>query len=168
MSYLFSLGDNHGRVSNNAHKLPASRNGYYQPIAPQPQRPYFQKLGMVISVPKGLVDHYGIVACDSSGAPTVISNSLAYGRVVEQTWADFTQGQPVTVYWGATAEYAPKIIHRARKLLRTPYNIFSSNCEHFVREVYGFLVESPQLQRAGILATIAGVGLLLYAAANEE
>lgn len=104
------------------------------------------KNGTVVSVPKGFVEHVGIIASNPYRGHTVISNSGKYGRVVEQTLSDFSQGKEIAVkgYIGELPSW--QVIRNARSFLNEKYNLFSNNCEHLVTRAHGKVKESPQLK----------------------
>jgi len=104
------------------------------------------KDGTVISVPKGLIEHYGIYTTHPYwGFSTVISNSGKHGKVVEESLQEFSGNKTIKIN-GYPGNLPPnKVVQNARSLLNRPYNVFTSNCEHFVRKVHGEDESSPQL-----------------------
>jgi len=101
----------------------------------------------------GLVFHKGIVSdCWWNDKPMIIDNSLRFG-VAERPWDTFAAGQTVYIQ-----EYpqlpASVVLCRARRMIGIPYNLFSFNCEHFVKICYGQRVESPQVA-AALYAAVA-------------
>lgn len=167
-TYQYSI-DRHRIVRHKFNNSPNGSGYYYEEII-IPQQillPWYQQPGLVISVPKGIVNHFGIVTNRLiNGLPTVISNSGRWGKVVEETWWNFTERQRITVHWGTTPEWRLWVVDRAYSLKEHPYSLFSSNCEHFVRKVYGFREESPQLQAGVALSAIAAV--VLYAITTDN
>lgn len=113
--------------------------------------------GTVVSTPRPGYSHYGITTDRYiNGYPTVISNTSKFGKVVEEPMEDFLGGYDLRMegYWGSLPEYA--VLARARGNLGAQYDLFSRNCEHFVRFVHGLESESPQIQRAVIGALALG------------
>lgn len=118
--------------------------------------------GTVVSTPRPGFRHYGITTDRYiKGYPTVISNTSRFGKVVEESMGDFLGGYDLRIegYWGSLPEYA--VLARARGQLGTQYDLFSWNCEHFVRFVHGLERESPQIQGAVIGAVALGLLFVL-------
>ena len=109
--------------------------------------------GKVIGVRVGPIIHVGIVSDKLYfGEPMVISNSNRAGGVAEEPLGVF-QGPYKLIPMGQPAE-APReqVLARARKKIGTTWNLFSWNCEHFIRHAYGVKPESSQLQNAFVVA----------------
>lgn len=125
--------------------------------------------GTVISVPKNLITHVGIITGSTHiGQPTVIANTPKYGEVVEQTLDDFCNGlnyqiisKPQNFMIGLRA------VQKARQLIGKPYNVFSYNCEHLIAEAFSLKPESPQLQKWTALSLLLGTGLLFLSTSNK-
>lgn len=115
------------------------------------------EVGDVVAVmkPGGLVKHFGVlVGEDLLGNPVVVSASGQHGQVVSQTLAEFCGGQPPERYRVPSRRLPDAdVTWRALRAVGTPYKLFQTNCEHFVRHVHGFPAESPQ-----VLAWFALVG----------
>ena len=123
-------------------------------------------------------DHLGI----SDGNGRVIHNSKARSRVVEESEKEFSGGLPIRVYHEITSDDKIAAYDRARSRVGQAYDLFSDNCEHFVRWAHGLVKESRQLQKytciaAGGLAVTksknplmqaAGAGGLIGAAITPE
>ena len=102
--------------------------------------------GTIVSAPKGLIDHQGIIANDYfNGGYSVISNSGKFGRVIEEPIQSFANGKPIKIIGYPGKKSPNEVVWSARALLNEPYNLFKNNCEHFVRKVHGVKEESPQL-----------------------
>ncbi|GEM_PF-3212366 len=143
--------------------------GNQYPICPQPQQFYnLLPPGTVISVPKGPFDHYGILLYANDGLPYVISNSGKYGKVVLESLSDFAENQEVKIRWYTHEAEVQQVLRRALQLLGKPYSAFSSNCEHFIREISGLPIESPQLRGWGVLGGLALAVAGAIAATQEE
>lgn len=88
--------------------------------------------------------HFGIVV---DWDQNVINASKENGKVVCQSLEVFSGGREVventTIPKNGSLRW--RAISNARQLLDKPYGLIFSNCEHFVREVYGLPVESPQV-----------------------
>ncbi len=110
-------------------------------------------IGSVVYVQSWLIKHYGIISgINELGELVVISNSKTMGCVTEEPLKNFSMGRQTVVagYPGnCCSSYA---IERARSQLGKKYDLFSDNCEHFVRWVYHLKPESPQLQFFSLLA----------------
>ena len=99
--------------------------------------------------------HFGLI--DQTGV-RVIHNSKKHGKVVRESLVDFAGGADVLVCDEVFSRNVTAAIQRAEKAIGLAYNLWSANCEHFVRWAHGLEPASPQLQRA--LATAAGLALL--------
>lgn len=99
--------------------------------------------GEVISVrhPQGY-QHLGIY----SGQGTVIHASKDVGCVVEHLLHEFSGGRQISRHGSSTRLQPWLVVENARRQIGRRYQLFSYNCEHFVREVSGFAPTSPQLQ----------------------
>jgi hypothetical protein len=96
--------------------------------------------------------HEGIVSDlrGLDGLPYVISNSARAGQGAEEPWQTFTGGRKAHLLRNlSTRLLASTVLARARSMLNEKWDIFTWNCQHFVREALGLTVESPQLQIAG-------------------
>lgn len=109
--------------------------------------PYYEP-GMVLAVDFFPVTHVGI----ATEPGWVISNSRARGGVHEEPLHAFSEGRPIRVlgHYGDLPGW--HVVERARTRIGHAWNIFSNNCEHFVRWAHGVEVESPQLKAAGGVA----------------
>jgi len=119
-------------------------------------------LGSVLYVQSCLVKHYGIISgINEFGELLVISNSKIKGCVAEELLTDFSMGKQ-TVVAGYPGNYCSSyVIERARSQLGKKYDLFSDNCEHFVRWVHHLRHESPQLQLVSILAGVLVISYLV-------
>ncbi len=113
-------------------------------------------LGTIVYVDILFIRHYGIISdINEMGTPKIISNSKKYGRVIEEYLDDFSGSRKISEC-GFPSKYSPKyIITRAKKQIGKQYNLFSNNCEHFVRCIHHLKPESPQIQIFTIIASIA-------------
>lgn len=115
--------------------------------------------GMVVSVPIFLMyRHTGIVSDRwHGGKPMVISTSARSGGVCEEPWDVFTQGRAATVdgYPGHLPGW--EVVHRARSLIGTRYDLLSKNCEQFVTFVHGIKPHSTQLALTVVIALCVGM-----------
>ena len=83
--------------------------------------------GDVVAIPFGIgLSHYGIVT--SSG--TVISNSRRHGGVVEQSFADFSDGKRVRLCKRTDALSGSIAVSRARRAKGKRYCLTEANCAH--------------------------------------
>lgn len=124
----------------------------------------YQKLtpGTIISVPKTVIKHVGIVTDKYwDGHPTIIANTPQYGKVVEQTLSEFCEGYDFEVL-SVPNNYRLGIqaVYKAYSLLNKSYNLFTYNCEHLISEAYSLKPQSPQLQQWS-LALFLGAGIFL-------
>lgn len=112
---------------------------------------------------RGVV-HEGIVSDlrGIDGLPYVISNSARVGHGAEEPWQTFTGGRNAYLLRNLSARLpASTVLAHARSMLNKKWDIFTWNCQHFVREAFGLSVESPQLRIAGwgAFALLAGAVL---------
>jgi len=80
----------------------------------------------------GVLRHYGVVT--SRG--TVICNSRLHGGVVEQSLEAFAAGRYVRLHGRYSDLDGYHVELRARKHLGKDYDLFGSNCGHFVRHAH--------------------------------
>ncbi|MGI1672028.1 MAG: lecithin retinol acyltransferase family protein [Neptuniibacter sp.] len=111
-------------------------------------------LGDVLSIQYTGFKHYGIY----SGNGLVIHNSKKSKRVEEISIEEFSDSRSVQL--SSIRSDNPNIaVQTAKKYLGLPYNLFSENCEHFVRTTCGLVKESTQVQK--YMITALGTGALL-------
>lgn len=112
--------------------------------------------GTVVSTGRIGFRHFGIVTDRYvDGWPTVISNTGMYGKVMEESVAQFKSQWDLKVegYWGVLPPL--EVVARARAQLGSKYSLLKWNCEHFVRYVHGLRAESPQLGVAAVMVIFA-------------
>ncbi|MEZ5999571.1 hypothetical protein [Hyphomonas sp.] len=80
----------------------------------------------------GVLRHYGVVT--SRG--TVICNSRLHGGVVEQSFEAFAAGRDVRLHDRYSDLDGYHVELRARRHLGKDYDLFGSNCGHFVRHAH--------------------------------
>ncbi|PSU10376.1 hypothetical protein C9J03_12375 [Photobacterium gaetbulicola] len=135
------------------------------------QSTYFPA-GTVLRVRCSTYWHYGI----ADGTGYVIHNSKKRRRVERETETEFSEGRVIEIsdIIGPNPRAA---VRYAKTQLGRTYNLFSQNCEQFVREAHGLQIECTQFQRlvvaaAGgymtlsapsMLGKMAGMGVLLGA-----
>lgn len=112
----------------------------------------YYPVGTTLRIFIGIYWHYGI----ADGFGNVIHNSKRWVKVVIESEKDFSCGRRVEVSKIAGNDMELAAV-KAQECIGKPYNLFTSNCEHFVRSVHGLSVESIQLQKytlamAGVLA----------------
>lgn len=110
--------------------------------------------GTVLKLDFGTYFHYGV----ADGAGKVIHNSKKRLKVTEESYEDFAEGKEIIVS-SITSESPTQAVIRARRYLGMPYNLISSNCEHFARLAHGLEVESTQIQQYLLAALGAGAAL---------
>jgi hypothetical protein len=94
----------------------------------------------------GFFEHHGI----ADGQGFVIHNSKEWGKVVREPEQLFQDGREITPSDIAGAD-SHRAVENAMKYLGLPYNLFTSNCDHFVRLCHGLEKQSPRLQKYMIL-----------------
>lgn len=116
--------------------------------------------GTVVSTGRPGYRHFGITTNRYvNGIPTVISNTGKFGRVIEEPLSSFQEESDLRIegYWGKLPPH--EVLRRAETKFGSPYMLFTSNCEHFVRFVHGLQPESPQLKL--VFASLMLVGLVI-------
>jgi hypothetical protein len=117
--------------------------------------------GTIVSVPTYVFfRHVGIVSNRwLDGKPMVISNSCRLGGVFETSWDEFSQGLPVYLESkdppGSLSRL--EILHRARSVIGTRYDLFAWNCDDLVGYARGVKPNITQLK------ITAGLVLISYA-----
>ncbi len=80
----------------------------------------------------GVLRHYGVIT--SRG--TVICNSRLHGGVVEQSLDSFSAGRSMRLHDRYSELDGYHVELRARRHLGKGYDLFGSNCGHFVRHAH--------------------------------
>jgi len=113
------------------------------------------QLGQVLKIQYAGFRHYGIYVGDN----TVIHNSKKYRCVEEISLESFADDRQIEV--SSIEAENPKIaVQTAKKYLGVPYDLFSENCEHFVRTACGLVKESTQVQK--YLISAIGIGAMIH------
>lgn len=116
--------------------------------------------GTTLRVDQGFYWHFGIVGFDGQ----VIHNSKEKGRVVAEPLLQFADGKEVLACEQIGSPNWLVALQRAYSAIGTPYDLWQRNCEHFVRWAHGLIAQSPQIQRAVLIAS----GLTLSTAARRS
>ncbi|MGF1724951.1 lecithin retinol acyltransferase family protein [Photobacterium nomapromontoriensis] len=133
--------------------------------------------GTVLKIRCSTYWHYGI----SDGQGYVVHNSKKWRKVARETEDEFAEGH-VIVESSIRGEDPAIAVSFALRQLGRPYDLFSQNCEQFVREAHGLPVECTQFQRLVVVAAggyismsattplikMAGLGLLIGAAISSS
>lgn len=123
--------------------------------------------GSVLDIDFGLFRHRVIASfLGVDGKPHLISATARTGTVLEEPWDIVTQGREVNlIAVPDTPAMALEVIGRARQHIRQwRYDLFGSNCEHFVSLILQGRASSPQLW----VATIGLAALIFGAAAARR
>ena len=80
----------------------------------------------------GVLRHYGVITARG----TVICNSRLHGGVVEQSFDQFAAGRSVRGHGRYSELDGYHVELRARRHLGKDYDLFGSNCGHFVRHAH--------------------------------
>ena len=80
----------------------------------------------------GVLRHYGVITTRG----TVICNSRLHGGVVEQSLESFANGRSVRQHGRYSDLDGYHVELRARRHLGKDYDLFGSNCGHFVRHAH--------------------------------
>ena len=108
--------------------------------------------GTTLKLDFGTFCHFGI----ADGEGNVIHNSKRRMMVTHDTEAEFSEGREILVS-SITSENQGSAVLRAMSYIGMPYNLMSSNCEHFARLAHGIEIESTQLQQ--YLLAACGIGI---------
>lgn len=104
----------------------------------------------------GFIDHFGIISENG----TVISNSKRHGSVVEQSLNKFSEAGPIKHHGKVGPLSRSQTVFNARSRIGQSYELFTNNCEHFIRWASGLTPKSPQLVAA---VTLIGGATLIWA-----
>ena len=80
----------------------------------------------------GVLRHYGVITTRG----TVICNSRLHGGVVEQSLESFANGRSVRQHGRYSDLDGYHVELRARRHIGKDYDLFGSNCGHFVRHAH--------------------------------
>lgn len=106
----------------------------------------------------GLYEHVGI----SDGMGHVYENAYRTGGRGKVLLKDFSDGKKIIDIGIIPGSIEPdQIIAKAEMLIsdKKNYNLLFNNCEHFVREVCGVDIKSPQIQHAIFSAVSTAIAL---------
>ena len=142
------------------HALPLARSmpiGATAPIRGFPIAKTIYAAGTTLFTLCGAYYHYGIA--DGNGG--VIHARKKEGVVHDTSLKNFGNGGIVKIDSDITSDDLCAAHKRALEYIGKPYDLFSDNCEHFVRCAHGLKKESIQLQRGMIIAVsvIAGIAI---------
>ncbi len=119
---------------------------------------YYPPKGAVLKIRCSTYWHYGI----SDGDGCVVHNSKKRRRVQLDTLDAFSEGREIVVSTISSADPEDAYHYASQQVGRT-YNLFSQNCEQFVREAHGLPAECTQFQQC--LVAFAGSYIVLNAEA---
>src|SRR5260221_14090337 len=93
----------------------------------------YVNLGSVVAIKCWWGEHWGIVAADSSGRPTIISNRRLRGGVTEELWNDVVGDEE----WRIVSELVTSlpaylVIDRVRSRIGSRYDFWKWNCQDLV------------------------------------
>ena len=97
--------------------------------------------------------HYGIYV----GKGNVIHNSKVNQKVCCEPLNEFSGGRSIRVEPNITSDNREQAVQTAMLWQNKPYDLFSNNCEHFVKIVHGLEKHSEQIERALFAAMGAGL-----------
>ncbi|PTY38566.1 hypothetical protein BGP77_11505 [Saccharospirillum sp. MSK14-1] len=108
--------------------------------------------GTTLRIDLGAFSHYGIA--DGNGA--VIHNSKKRLKITRESYDEFSGGREI-LSSNITGSKPETAVLMAERYIGMPYDLFASNCEHFVRLVHGLEKESVQIQK--YLLVLLGAGI---------
>ena len=109
-------------------------------------------VGSVISAPKGIFNHVGLVLCNGR----VFHNNPTHGEHLSNL-ANFSKGAPVKVIDQLPMAEIHKTHARIKAMLRSPrsYHPINNNCEQSLHRAMGRPAKSPQLRGWSTLGLVA-------------
>lgn len=110
--------------------------------------------GQSLKVDYGLFEHHGL----ADGVGYVIHNSKQLGMVARVSQDIFADGREILAS-GIVGDDSSLAVSTAMKYLDSPYDLFSANCEQFVRLCHGLEIESPQIQKYLLLASFGSLAI---------
>lgn len=118
--------------------------------------------GTVIRVNCGLYDHVALLGDGLiNDERSVLSFSAQTRGLAELGMSTFAGGRAVTIDGYLGSQPPEWVMLRARLKFGQGYSWTEFNCEHFVRYAHGVLLESPQLQKWGVLGGLLSVVALI-------
>lgn len=87
----------------------------------------------------------------------IAHNSSRCGGVSVEPLSIFSGGRVVRAQSLKNTRSAQSVQDSVNRLKKKRYNALAYNCEHFVNEVLGLRVESPQLALWGVLLLAGGI-----------
>lgn len=127
----------------------------------------YVSLGSVVAIKCWWGEHWGIVAADLYGRPTIISNRGPKGGVTEELWSEVVGAADWrTVTEPVTDLPAYLVIDRARSRIGSRYDFWKWNCQDLVYWTLGLPPQSPQRDAVASLLGAAGVIVFLRIAAK--
>jgi hypothetical protein len=122
-------------------------------------------VGSIISVWRLGYKHVGLyVGRWNSLDHLVVDNSPERKGVAFRPLSAFEGRQRIKIVREARPEDADWLLRRAQRHVGRRYHLLTYNCEHFVRDVWGHRMVSPQLRMFGTAALSVGVGAGVWAA----
>ena len=142
---------------------------YYQPNAPTVFTNFFchdfEQVGDIVSVAHPNFTHWGI----RIGPNRIIAASKRYKLICEVTDEVFSGGGVINTHPLHGIVDRNAIIKAARSRLGERYDLFFSNCEHFVTWVVSGKPESPQVKYwVSTIITVAAIGLTATALMRQK
>lgn len=117
-----------------------------------------------VFLPRLGVWHEGIVvnvALMYGGFQAAVAHNSKGRGVVQSSWLDFSEGQPVILHRRATSQmHVHEILQRVYANLGQPYLLLAQNCQHFASLAFTGKAESPATKAVGGLAVVAVLAAL--------
>jgi hypothetical protein len=117
-----------------------------------------------VFLPRLGVWHEGIVvnvALVFGGFQAAVAHNMKGKGVVQSSWQEFSEGQPVVFHRRAASHmHVREILQRVYANLGKPYLLVGQNCQHFASFAFTGKAESPASRTVGGLAVVAIIAAL--------
>lgn len=113
-----------------------------------------------VFLPRLGVWHEGIAVqvalCFGNQFQAVIAHNMKGKGVIQSSWLDFSENQPVQLYRRAAShQHVQQILQRAYSSLNAPYFLLTQNCQHFASFAFTGNAESPAVRAVGGAGAVA-------------
>lgn len=118
--------------------------------------------GTIVKSPRLFHYHYGIAGDRLiDGFQSILYACAKEGGVVEASAEQFAKGRGIEAGSYPSSTSPNSVLSNSRALVGRQYRLFSSNCEHFVREAHGLKPASPQVSKLVLTLAILGIAFTI-------